>query len=144
MKQFILKSIEKAFNNKDIQSEMDRQAVQENLDKDDIIQALKSIEYFESPLYFDVEQDLIKYIHEELRELEFPDDLNGFDYEIKKGIAALIQFLEEKQRTDLETEILENLKQSNSFADVDCFILENRVEKYKSEIIEKIKAELKK
>lgn len=89
---------------------------------------------------------MIEDIHEDLRSLEFPNDLNGFDYEVEYGTKALMEYLEQKEKNNLELDILENLKKcpNHSYADVDFFILENRVEKYKVDIIQKINMELEK
>lgn len=146
MEKFILERIEKAFKSKNQvgESEIDKEAVKEQINAGDVIRALEMSEYFEVYSNQDVKEDLIKYIHEELIEIEFPGDLTGFDYEIKKGRKALIEFLEQKEKTDLENEILENLKKSNSFADVDLYILEERVLKFKDKIVKKIKEELDK
>ncbi|MGL5156016.1 MAG: hypothetical protein ACRC9H_13985, partial [Aeromonas veronii] len=104
------------------------------------------LEYYEGGLIQDVKGDLIEYIKEELRELEFPEGLSGFDYEIKYSSKELMEYLEQKEKSDLENEILENLKRcpNHSYADVDLFILENRVLKFKDEIIKKIKNKLNK
>ena len=67
-------------------------------------------------------------------------EYNVMDY----GTKALMEYLEQKQKNDLELEIFENLKLCNSYADVDNFILENRVEKYKDDIIQKIREKLRK
>lgn len=50
------------------------------------------------------------------------------------------------KKNDLELEVFENLKEcpDHCYADVNLFILENRVEKYKDDVIQKINMELKK
>lgn len=143
--------IEIAFKNKVNQygySEIDETTLIEKLDNGDIIGGLKEIKYFDKKCCHDVDVTnlVIDIIHEDLREIEFPNELNGFDYEAKYGAKALMKYLEQKEKNDLEQEIFENLKEcpDHCYADVDLFILENRIEKYKNDIIEKIKMELKK
>lgn len=139
MEKFILERIENAFK-----SEIDKEVAMEKLNTGNIVGLLENLEYYENGLIQDVKGDLIEYIKEELREVEFPGELNGFDYEIKYSSKALIEYLEQKEKSDLENEILENLKRcpNHSYADVDLFILESRILKYKDEIIGKIKNEL--
>lgn len=151
MKENILNCIEIAFNNKINQygnSEIDEIVLMEKLDNGDIVSALKEIKYFDKKCChnIDVTDLIIDIIHENLREVEFPNDLNGFDYEAEYGAKALIEYLEQKEKNDLELEIFKNLKEcpNHSYADVDFFILENRIEKYKVDIIQKIKMELEK
>ena len=89
---------------------------------------------------------MVEDIHEDLREVEFPNELDGFDYEVEYGTKALMGYLEQMEKNDLELEIFENLKEcpDHCYADVDLFILENRIEKYKDDIIQKVKSELEK
>lgn len=151
MKELIFKSIEIAFNNKINQhgeSEIDEKILKQYLDNIDIMGALSTIKYYNRHLNYviDVNDSLIDIIHEELRRIEFPEELNGFDYEWEYGTNALMEYLEQKEKNDLENEVFENLREcpNHCYADVDLFILENRVEKYKDEIIKKIKIELEK
>ncbi|MGL4901822.1 MAG: hypothetical protein ACRC3I_01930 [Cetobacterium sp.] len=147
----ILESIEIAFKNKVNESrysEIDETVLKQKLDNGDIPGALKEIKYFDKNCccVVDVTDLMIDTVHENLREIEFPNDLNGFDYEVEYGTKALMEYLEQKEKNDLELEIFKNLKEcpNHSYADVDFFILENRVEKYKVDIIQKIKMELEK
>ncbi|MGL4358449.1 MAG: hypothetical protein ACRCSY_07120, partial [Cetobacterium sp.] len=78
MEKFVLEKIENAFK-----GEIDKEAVKEKLNTGDVIEILDKLEYYEGGLIQDVKGDLIEYIKEELRELEFPEGLSGFDYEIK-------------------------------------------------------------
>lgn len=147
----ILKSIEVAFKNKINQygySEIDETVLKEKLDTGDIIGALKEIKYFDKNCcsVVDVTDLMVEDIHEDLREVEFPNELDGFDYEVEYGTKALMGYLEQMEKNDLELEIFENLKEcpDHCYADVDLFILENRIEKYKDDIIRKVKSELEK
>lgn len=151
MKETILNCIEIALKNKINEygySEIDETVLKQKLDNGDIPGALKEIKYFDKNCcsVVDVTDLMIEYIHEDLRSVEFPNDLNGFDYEAEYGTKALMEFMEQKEKNDLELDILENLKKcpNHSYADVDLFVLENRVEKYKDEIIQKINIELEK
>ncbi|MGL4358444.1 MAG: hypothetical protein ACRDCE_21525, partial [Cetobacterium sp.] len=78
MEKFVLEKIDNAFK-----GEIDKEAVKEKLNTGDVIEILNKLEYYEGGLIQDVKGDLIEYIKEELRELEFPEGLSGFDYEIK-------------------------------------------------------------
>ncbi len=147
----ILNCIEIAFKNKVNEygySEINETVLMENLDNGDIPGALKEIKYYDKNCYsvVDVTDLMIDTIHENLREIEFPNELNGFDYEAEYGTKALMEFMEKKKKNDLELEIFENLKEcpDHCYCDVDLFILENRIETYKYDIIQKIKNELKK
>lgn len=147
----ILKSIEVAFKNKINQygySEIDETVLKEKLDTGDIIGALKEIKYFDKNCcsIVDVTDLMVEDIHEDLREVEFPNELDGFDYEVEYGTKALMEYLEQMEKNDLELEIFENLKEcpNHCYADVDLFVLENRIEKYKNDIIQKVKSELEK
>lgn len=151
MKENILYCIEIAFKNKVNEygySEIDETVLKEKLDNGDILGALKEVKYFDKKCChnIDVTDLMIDTIHEDLRSIEFPNDLNGFDYESEYGAKALMKYLEQKEKNDLELEIFESLKEcpNHCYADVDLFILENRVEKYKDDIIQKINMELKK
>ena len=151
MKENILESIEIAFKNKINESgysEIDETVLKQKLDNGDISGALKEIKYFDKKCChnIDVTDLMIDIIHEDLRSIEFPNDLNGFDYEAEYGSKALMEYLKQKEKNDLELEIYENLKQctNHCYADVDLFILENRIEKYKEDIIQKINMELEK
>lgn len=151
MKENILNCIEIAFKNKVNEygyNEINEIVLMEKLDNGDILGALKEIKYYDKNCYsvVDVTDLMIDTIHENLREIEFPNDLNGFDYEVEYGTRALMEFMEQKEKNDLELEIFESLKEcpNHCYADVDLFILENRVEKYRAEIIQKIKMELEK
>lgn len=147
----ILEHIEMVFRNKINEygeSEINETVLKEKLDTGDITGALKEIKYYDKNCYsvVDVTDLMIDTIHENLREIEFPNDLNGFDYEAEYGTKALMEFMEQKEKNDLELEIFENLKEcpDHCYADVDLFILENRIEKYKDDIIQKIKMDLEK
>jgi len=147
----ILKSIEVAFKNKINQhgySEIDETVLKEKLDNGDIQGALKEIKYFDKNCcsVVDVTDLMVEDIHEDLREVEFPNELDGFDYEVEYGTKALMGYLEQMEKNDLELEIFENLKEcpDHCYADVDLFILENRIGKYKDDIIQKVKSELEK
>lgn len=153
MKEQILNFIEIALKNKINQygdSEIDETVLKEKLDNGDVVGALKELKFEKMNGDYvevvNVTELIIDDIHEDLRTIEFPKDLNGFDYEAEYGTKALIEYLEQKQKNDLELEILGNLKQypNPCYADVDLFILENRVEKYGFDIIQKIKMELEK
>lgn len=151
MKENILNCIEIAFNNKINEcgySDIDEKVLKQKLDNGDIPGALKEIKYFDKKCChnIDVTDLMIDIIHEDLREIEFPNELNGFDYEAEYGAKALMEYLEQKEKNDLELEIFESLKEcpNHSYADVDLFILSNRMEKYKDDIIQKVKSELEK
>lgn len=151
MKETILNCIEIAFKNKINQlgySEINEKVLKENLDNGDILGALKEVKYFDKICCRDVDVTdlMIDIIHEDLRSIEFPNDLNGFDYEAEYETKALMEFMEQKEKNDLELEIFKNLKEcpNHCYADVDLFVLENRVEKYKDDVIQKINMELEK
>ena len=151
MKENILNYIELAFKNKINEcgySEIDETILKQKLDNGDVSGALKEIKYFDKKCChnIDVTDLMIDIIHEDLREIEFPNELNGFDYEAEYGAKALMEYLEQKEKNDLELEIFESLKEcpNHSYADVDLFILSNRMEKYKDDIIQKVKSELEK
>lgn len=151
MKKQIFNFIEIALKNKINQygdSEIDETVLKEKLDNEDAIGSLRELKFEQMNGDYievvDVTDLIIDVIHENLREVKFPNELNGFDYEEKYGTKTLVEYLEQKQKNDLELEILDNLKQypNPCYCDVDNFILENRVEKYKVEIIQKIRDEL--
>lgn len=151
MKEQIFNFIEIALKNRINQygySEIDETVLMGKLDNADVIGALRELKYFDKNCcsVVDVTDLMIDVIHEDLREVEFPDELNGFDYEAKYGTKALMEYLEQMEKNDLELEIFENLKEcpNHSYADVDLFILGNRIEKYKDDVIQKIKMELEK
>lgn len=153
MKKQILNFIEIALKNKINQygdSEINETVLKEKLDNGDIVGALRELKFEQmNGDYIEVIDvtDLINdVIHEDLRTIEFPNELNGFDFEVKYGTKVLIEYLEQKQKNDLELETLDNLKQypNPCYCDVDNFMLENRVKKYKADIIQKIREELRK
>lgn len=153
MKKQIFNFIEISFKNQINQygySEIDEITLIKKLDNGDVLGALRELKFEQMNGDYvevvNVTELIIDDIHEDLRTIEFPKDLNGFDYEAEYGTKALIEYLEQKQKNDLELEILGNLKQypNPCYADVDLFILENRVQKYGLDIIQKIKIELEK
>lgn len=151
MKEQILNLIEVAFKNKINQygdNEIDEIVLKEKLDNGEVVGALKEIKYFDKKCcsVVDITDLMVEDIHEDLRTIEFPNELSGFDYEVKFGTKALMEYLEQMEKNDLELEIFENLKEcpDHCYADVDLFILENRIEKYKDDIIQKVKSELEK
>lgn len=153
MKEQIFEFIEIALKNKINQygdSEINETVLKEKLDNGDVVGALKELKFEQMNGDYveviDVTDLMIDVIHEDLREVEFPDELNGFDYEEKYGTKALVEYLKQKEKSELEQEILENLKlyPNPCYCDVDNFMLENRVEKYKDDIIQRIREKLRK